>query len=163
MSQIDKPAAQNTWHDVPEISVSNAKDSIKSVLKSNATVKGSSQASSSTSQANHSDGSRSLGPTNTAEVQKRHLSPQPAIGSQAASRDSSPGIRDKISGPVSEGSDANKSQVSDGRERVKNYLSNKISQERLEQTKVRLRKLVLECQEHHDCEFRFGNFCKTSD
>lgn len=50
-----------------------------------------------------------------------------------------------------------KSRAREYRERTKGYLSEKVPQERREQTIWRLKKMVIEVQGHSDCKYQFNH------
>ncbi|KHJ34492.1 hypothetical protein EV44_g6503 [Erysiphe necator] len=146
LSQIDNPAAKNTWHEVTDISSHSLKDRVKSYMP-NLQNKERLQESSMKGHAFHSDESRNPYQSAIRSTPEHKMGPQSSVSQQSFNQDASLKSKDRISGNFSEGSIK---QGSEYRERAIDYLSGKFSEDRREKTKYRLQNLVLECQKHHD-------------
>lgn len=150
LSQIDKPADDNTWHDVPDMSGSNIKNQMKSTYNKKAPVTADDlkdAAGNATQQANPDD------------------SRDPRDAAQYAQRDQQQGTNSGVDakGGLQAGVDTLKRRANENgseqeirdrarerRERTQKYLSTKMPVERRDQTIWRLRKMVVEIQGHPD-------------
>ncbi|KAI1419167.1 hypothetical protein F5Y12DRAFT_794485 [Xylaria sp. FL1777] len=130
LNQIDRPAGDNTWHDAPDFSKENIRSKLQSVYKKSPTRDAKDAANSTIEGTHQPDGT---------------LNPQ--AGAQTAAGVGS----EKINADTSEGdNEAAKNTAAEYRRRAKEYLGKKVPQERRDQTVWRLKKLVLECQQHPD-------------
>jgi len=149
LAQIDKPAADNTWHDVPDMSAGNIKSQIKSNYNKQTPLNKSDlqDAAGNATQSAHPDGSRD--PTDAAALAARDRKEGTASGLDAQSgiQNGAATLRERASENVPE---ETKEQARERKERTKKYLSNKMPEERREQVIWRLKKLVVECQGHPD-------------
>jgi len=141
LSQIDRPAEDNTWHDTPDLS----KDKLRAQAKQSLPFgKGDAkQAAGDINQAAHPEGSRD--PRDTAQLGAHEgQTGQPTgVNAQAAVNVA----KDKVDQNVSE-EDKNKARAR--RDQLNNYLKGKMPDERREQTIWRLKKMVVEIQGHQD-------------
>ncbi|KAI3320455.1 hypothetical protein HD806DRAFT_506424 [Xylariaceae sp. AK1471] len=130
LNQIDQPADDNTWHDAPNLSKDNVKSQLQGVYKRAPT-----------------DDARDAAAT-TAEGARR---PDGTLDPQAGAQTATGVISDKVKANTSEEDrEAAKSTSAEYRNRVREYLNKKVPQDRREQTVWRLKKMVLECQQHPD-------------
>ncbi len=147
LDQIDRPADDNTWHDVPDLSRDNLRNQAKSTFNQQKPLsKGDlNNAAGDASQA--ASGSRD--PADTADRTARDQQ----YGSNSV--DPNQGARAGMSNLRSQASDnvpdETKDRARDARDRTKNYMSEKIPQERREQAIFRLKKMIVEVQGHPDC------------
>lgn len=152
LNQIDKPADDNTWHDVPDMSAGNIKQQIKSQYNQNKPVSGQDvrDAAGNASQAAHPDGSRD--PTDTAALagQDQRYGGASGVDAQSGAQNGAATLKQRASENVDEDT---KQKGRETRDRTKKYLSSKMPEERREQTIWRLKKLVVECQGHPDCKY----------
>jgi len=141
LSQIDHPAEDNTWHEVPDLSRGNIKSQIKNNTPFN--KRDAEKAAGDVNQAAHPGGSRD--PTDTANLAQREgeSGTSQGLDAQAALGET----KQKISENIPE-EDKDRAQAQ--RERVKRYLKGKMPEERREQTIWRLKKMVVEIQGHQD-------------
>lgn len=156
LSQIDKPAADNTWHDVPDMSAGKIKNQIKSTYNKNAPVTTGDlkdAAGNATEQA-HPDGSRdprdlaSAAPDVAQQEQQ-----QPGTSSADLKGGLQTGIDTlKSRADKNKNSEETEEQARIRKERTRKYLTSKMPEERREQTIWRLRKMVVEIQGHPDCK-----------
>ncbi len=157
LGQIDAPAEDNTWHDVPNMSAGNIKQQIRSTYSKNTPInKGDLQdAAGDASQAAHPNGSRD--PADTAALANRdqQYDTNSGVDAQAGTQSGISTLRQRASENIP---DDKKDKARETRERTKNYLSKKMPQERRDQTIWRLKKLVVEIQGHPDCECSISNW-----
>lgn len=149
LAQIDKPADDNTWHDVPDMSAGNIKKQVKSTYSKQTPLhqEDLKVAAGDANQAAHPDGSRD--PTDTAALAQREQQQgiNSGVDGQAGAQNAASTLKQRASENVPE---ETKEKGRKTREQTKNYLSKKMPQERREQTIWRLKKLVVECQGHPD-------------
>ena len=143
LAQIDRPAEDNTWHDVPHIS----RDKLTNQLRSKVPFgKGDAQkVAGDVTQASHPTGSRD--PADAADLALRDQQEGTYSGLDAGAAAGE--LRSQVSDNVPE---EHKDKSRQQRERVRDYISSKMPKERREQTVWRLKKMVVEIQGHQDCE-----------
>ncbi|KAI9719898.1 MAG: hypothetical protein M1828_006028 [Chrysothrix sp. TS-e1954] len=137
LSQIDRAADDNTWHDTPDLSISNMKGQARSAYDKNRPFnkEGAKNALSDAQGAGQGHG------TNTDAAMSGG-----ATGAQ--------NLRDQASANMPE---ETKQRAEDAKNRgretmdkTKNYLSDKMPKERREQSIWRLKKMIVEVQGHQD-------------
>lgn len=155
LSQIDKPADDNTWHDTPDLSRGNLKNQVKSQYNqqkpfSRDEVK---NAAGDATQSAHPSGSRD--PADAANIAARdhqHGSDS-GVDGYGGLKTGAQTLRDQASQNIP---DETKDRAHDIEERTRNksrgYLKEKLPQERRDQTVYRLKKMVVEIQGHQDCK-----------
>jgi hypothetical protein len=150
LAQIDKPADDNTWHDVPDMSAGNIKTQIKSTYSKNTPVtKGDLQdAAGNASENAHPSGSRDPADTAALASQDQQQGTSSGLDAKSGAQSGIATLKQRASDNVS---DETKDQARMRRERTKNYLSSKMPEDRRDQTIWRLRKMVVEIQGHPDC------------
>ena len=151
LNQIDQPADDNTWHDVPNLS----RDALKAQAreqynKQKPFSKGDLQnATGNATQSAHPSGSRD--PTDAAALAAED---QQTGGNSGM--DPHGGANTAISnlrGTASENiPDETKDKARNFGNKTKGYLGDKVPKERREQTIYRLKKMIVEIQSHSDCE-----------
>lgn len=142
LAQIDRPADDNTWHDVPDV------NALKSQYKDKMPFgKGDAKkAAGDVTQASHPTDSRDPADAAALAAQEKQegvstgLNPNAALGE----------ARQQVSENIPE---EQKDRLREQRERTRNYLSGKMPKERREQSIWRLKKMVVEIQGHQDCKF----------
>lgn len=140
LAQLDHPAADNTWHEAPNMSKDSLKGKFQSYYKGNPKEDVKAAVSEGTSEAQATGSSDAQDPATTTAAG------QQAGGGVAATTDA---LRSNVSENVdAETKEKARSRREEYRERAKNYFSRKIPQERRDQTVWRLKKMVLECQQH---------------
>jgi hypothetical protein len=149
LAQIDKPADDNTWHDVPDMSAGNIKQQIKSQYNQKKPLSGDNvrDAAGDATQAAHPDGSRDPADTAALASQDQQYGTQSGLDAKSGAQNGAATLKQRASENINEDT---KNRARETRERTKNYLSKKMPEERREQTIWRLKKLVVECQGHPD-------------
>ncbi|ESZ96076.1 hypothetical protein SBOR_3553 [Sclerotinia borealis F-4128] len=149
LKQIDRPADDNVWHENPNISSGNIKNQMKQTFKKNAPVGRDDvrDAVGDASQNAHPSGSRD--PTDTAQLAGRDQQNNTASGvdGQAGAQAAASTLKQRVSENVPE---ETKQRGRETRDRTKNYLYEKMPEERREQLIYRLKKMVVEIQGHSD-------------
>ena len=152
LSQIDHPAEDNTWHDVPDLSPANVRAQAQARFNRNKPLdKGDLQdAAGNATQSANPAGTRD--PNDAANYGSD-------VDAQGGAMAAAQNLRDKASANIS---DDTKNQARDQANNVKvsakNYMQTKMPKERREQTIWRLKKMIVEIQGHSDCEFKTEGF-----
>lgn len=155
LAQIDKPADDNTWHDVPDISAGNIKNQIKQTYIGNAPI--SSQdvrdAAGDATETAHPDSSRNPADAARVGVRDQYHGTDSGVDAAAGVRSGISTLKDRASNNMD---DDTKDKIRDTKnttqDRTKNYLKQKMPEERRDQTIWRLKKMVVEIQGHPDCK-----------
>lgn len=124
LAQIDRPAADNTWHDTPDLSASSLKNQMKDMFNKNTSL--------TTQDLRDAAGET----TETSGIQS---------GINTLKDRASDNIDDDTKDKIKDAKNATQ-------ERTMNYLRKKMPEERRDQTIWRLKKMVVEIQGHPDCE-----------
>ena len=148
LAQIDRPAEDNTWHDVPNLSRDNMKsqfrsqfDKQKPIGKDDAKQIGNNAADAANAQANATNGvTDQEGNVDQGAAQSAGMSAAGTATDQA---------KDKYNQNVPA---ETREQIANRKKKTMEYLRGKMPQERREQTIWRLKKMVVEIQGHSDCE-----------
>jgi hypothetical protein len=157
LSQIDRPAEDNTWHDVPDLSPGNLKSQLKSQYAQNKPFsRGDVQGAAQTAQDTGINHGQNV-PTSVGETPGDLNGPARAqegagAGVDALKSRAQQNVPDETQDSVREMKDRAHDTKENIAQRSKDYLRQKIPQERRDQTIWRLRKMVAEIQGHPDCE-----------
>ncbi|CAI6340919.1 unnamed protein product [Periconia digitata] len=141
LSQIDRPAEDNTWHEVPNLSAENAKNQLKQ--KSPFGKDDAKKAAGDVSQAAHPEGSRDPAQVADQGAYEAQTGQPAGLDADAAARQA----KQQVDANVPE---EEKERVRNQRQRMNNYLKGKMPTERREQTIWRLKKMIVEIQGHQD-------------
>lgn len=141
LSQIDRPAEDNTWHESPEISKEKLRNQAKSSLPFG--KQEAKQAAGDINQAAHPDGSRDPHDTAALGAQEGQTGQPTGVNAQGAIDVAKQKIDQNI--PEDE-----KDRARARRDQLNNYLKGKMPEERRDQTIWRLKKMVVEIQGHQD-------------
>lgn len=137
LSQIDRPADDHTWHEAPNFSKDNVKSQLQNAYKGDAKQDAKNVANAGINAANpSSQGVDAQAGGGAARDQASHHINQ--------------NISDEDQQQLRETKENAKETANQYRERTKQYLSNKIPEERRDQLIWRLKKMVIECQQHPD-------------
>jgi hypothetical protein len=155
LSQIDRPAADNTWHDAPNVSAGNLKQQLKATINKKTPVDQNDlqDAVGNATENAHPGGSRD--PADAARLASRDQQQGTSSGldAQSGAQAGAATLKQRIDQNVD---DDTKDAARAHRERAKNYLSSKMPEERRDQTIWRLRKMVTEIQGHPDCKLELS-------
>jgi len=150
LQEIDRPAEDNTWHEAPDFSKENFKKQAQGVYKGSLADDAREVVNAGT-QAAHPNGSQSpqdLAATAARDQQEGTSSGVNAQGGiNAALNVVQKKYNENVDGETKEQARQRKEEY---RRRAKEYFNKKMPQERKEQTIWRLKKMVLECQQHPD-------------
>ena len=158
LSQIDEPAEDNTWHDVPDLSPGNLKSQLKSQYAQNKPFsRGDVQDAARTAQdtgINHAQNvptsdDKTPGDLNgPARAQEGARAGVDTLESKAQQN-----VPDETQDSAREMKDRARETKENVAQRSKDFLKQKMPQERRDQTMWRLRKMVAEIQGNPDCEY----------
>jgi Family of unknown function (DUF5923) len=137
LAQLDEPAEDNTWHDVPDLS----KDTLKAQAKSRYEKQKPFGRSDVEQAANNATDAADRQPTVDGEYNQE--------AGQAGAQAAGGTLKEQASANVPEGTKKRGSQAAKA---TKNYLNEKMPKERREQTIWRLKKMITEIQGHSDCK-----------
>ena len=158
MNQIDQPADDNTWHDVPNLSASNLKSQARDQYnKQKPFSRGDVQnAAGDATQAAHPSGSRD--PTDAAmhEAESRDQGMESGNDPRAGANAAAGNLRNQASANIP---DETKDKARNTRDRTTGYMREKVPKERREQTIFRLKKMIVEIQSHSDCKTHSEHTC----
>ncbi|EKD19889.1 hypothetical protein MBM_01841 [Drepanopeziza brunnea f. sp. 'multigermtubi' MB_m1] len=149
LAQIDRPADDNTWHDVPDLSAGKLKKQVKSTYSKQTPLHQNDlkAAAGNASEAAHPDGSRNPADAAALAHQDQRQGTSAGVDGRAGAENAAATLKQRASENVPEDT---KNKGRETRDRTKDYLSNKMPKERREQTIWRLKKLVVEVQGHPD-------------
>ena len=154
LSQIDQPADDNTWHENPDLSRGNIKSQLKNQYNQQKPFsrQDARNAAGDASQSAHPSGSRD--PTDTADLTARdqQRGTDSGVDAQGGAAAGASHLRDQASQNIP---DETKDRARNVGNRSKDYLKEKLPQERRDQTIYRLKKMIVEVQGHQDCEYWF--------
>ncbi|KAJ4304253.1 hypothetical protein N0V88_001866 [Collariella sp. IMI 366227] len=150
LAQIDAPAQDHTWHDAPDFSKGTMKDKFHQYYKGNPKDDAKAAAREGTSHA-HPDGSSDPRDVASAAAYDRQTGANSGVNATGGAMAAKDALRRNVDQNVdNETKDKARARRDEYRERTRNYFSRKMPQERREQTIWRLKKMVLECQQHPD-------------
>jgi hypothetical protein len=151
LNQIDKPAEDNTWHDVPDLSKDNLKNQAKSKYNEQKPFN-KDQAKSAlgdATQAAHPSGSRD--PTDVADLARRdqQQGTNSGVDAQKGLQQGADRLHQQAKENVPE---ETQERARNAKDRTNNYMKEKLPKERREQAIYRLKKMIVEIQGHQDCK-----------
>ncbi|PSN66095.1 hypothetical protein BS50DRAFT_574555 [Corynespora cassiicola Philippines] len=141
LSQIDRPADDNTWHEVPNMSKGNLQSQLKSRVPFG--KKDAEKAAGDVNQAAHPEGVRDPADTAVLAAQEQQEGRATGLNADAAVNEAKQAVSENVP-------EEDKERARRQRERAQNYLKGKMPEERREQTIWRLKKMVVEVQGHQD-------------
>ncbi|KAF6806369.1 hypothetical protein CSOJ01_08864 [Colletotrichum sojae] len=150
LQQIDRPAEDNTWHDAPDFSKENFRKQAQGIYKGSPADDAREVINAGTQSA-HPQGQQS--PQNLAATAARDQTQGTNSGVNA--QNGIEAARNVLEKKYNENVDDEtrekaRQRNEEYRRRTKEYFNKKMPQERKDQTIWRLKKMVLECQQHPD-------------
>lgn len=150
LNQIDQPAEDNTWHEVPDFK--GMKDNaLSKVQKNKPAVKDALK-----SAANDAQAAGEGQPTNQDAAASAASAATSNLQNQADAN-----ISDEQKDQAKEQVDKAQSKINQNLDKTKDYLKEKMPKERREQTIWRLKKMIVEIQGHEDCRHRLSTAAET--
>lgn len=141
LEQIDQPAADNTWHETPDLSKDSLKSQAKNIYGGNPKKDVRDIAHAGTNAADRTG----------SDVASPNLSDPSNYDRVAGQNAAKSVVQDKINNNVNPETKENiKQRNEEYKRRVREYMNKKMPAERRDQTIWRLKKIVLECQQHPD-------------
>jgi hypothetical protein len=149
LSQIDKPADDNVWHDTPDLSRENIKSQLKQTYNKNTPLTGQDlkDAAGDASQTAHPSGSRDPQEAARLVAEDQQQGTSSGVDAQSGANAGLETLKQRASENIPDGY---KESGRATKERTKNYLKEKMPEERREQSIWRLKKMVVEIQGHPD-------------
>jgi len=151
LNQIDEPAADNTWHDAPNLSPGNLKAQARDHYNKQKPFSRSDiqNAKGDATQNAHPDGSRDPADAAKLEADSRNQGTGSGMDPHAGANAATGNLRGTASDNIP---DETKDKARDSKNRTTDYMRTKVPKERREQTIFRLKKMIVEIQSHSDCE-----------
>jgi hypothetical protein len=144
LNRLDEPAEDNTWHDTSNLNRENLMNQAKSNLPfGNKNKQELKEEAKDINQAANPEGTRD--PTHTADLAAREGQTGQNTGLDV--RSGVEAAKEKVDANTSE---EDKQKVRARREQLNNYLRGKMPEERREQVRWRLKKMIVEIQGHQD-------------
>jgi hypothetical protein len=150
LAQIDQPADDNTWHEKPDFSKDKVRTQIQGLYKGDAAKDAAAVANA---------GVNAAQPAETTADAAAGVSATQAVVAQKIQEN----IPAETQQQLKETKKATKLTAAEYRARAKEYLSNKVPEERREQTIWRLKKMILECQQHPDYQQAIGTLLDLAE
>lgn len=151
LSKIDHPAPDNTWHDTPDFSKENLKKQAQGVYKGNNPKDDLRDAAGNATQAAHPSGSNDPHDLAATAAQDRAQGTQSGVDARSGLSAAKNTLQQRVDANVDDDTkESAKQSAEEYRRRTKEYLKKKMPEERREQTIWRLKKMVIECQQHPD-------------
>ncbi len=153
LAQIDKPAADNTWHDTPDVSASGLKNQMKDTFNKNTPLATQDlrDAAGDATETAHPDGSRDPADVARQGARDQYYGNNSGVDAASGVQSGISTLKDRASNNID---DDTKDKIKDTKnatqERTKNYLKQKMPEDRRDQTIWRLKKMVIEIQGHPD-------------
>lgn len=154
LKQIDEPAPDNQWHETPDLS----KDSLKQQIQSRVPIgkKDLQDAAGDATQTAHPSGSRDPADAANLAAEEQQSGQSSGMDAKGGLKQGLSNLKDKASANANEDDKQQareaKDRANDVKDRTREYLKEKMPQERRDQIIYRLKKMVVEIQGHSDCE-----------
>jgi hypothetical protein len=151
LNQIDEPADDNTWHDVPNLSAANLKSQARDQYNKQKPMSRNDlkNAAGDATQTAHPSGSRDPADAAQLEADSRNQGTDSGMDPRAGANQALGNLRGTASQNIP---DETKEQARDTKNRTQDYMRSKIPKERRDQTIFRLKKMIVEIQSHSDCK-----------
>jgi len=140
LQRMDEPAADHTWHEKPDLSKENIRNQAQGVVKNTK----SGQDAQATAERS-ADAARN---------------PDGSIDARAGAKTAINEAKNRVN---PETKDAAKETAAQYRARTREYLGKKVPEERRDQIIWRLKKMVLECQQHPDYQQAIGTLLDLAE
>ncbi|KAI9760901.1 MAG: Mitochondrial distribution and morphology protein 10 [Chaenotheca gracillima] len=149
LSQIDRPADDNTWHEAPDLSKESLKSQVKSTVNKNKPLDQTDlkSAANDAAGATHPSGARDPADVARLEAESRQDGTTAGLDREAAAGAGAGTLKERASENTP---DATKDRLRDAYGSSKEYLQKKMPADRRDQTIWRLKKMVVEIQGHPD-------------
>ena len=155
LSQIDHPAEDNTWHDVPDMSRGNIKSQAQGMYNKNKPFSRNDMMDAAGDATQSANPNNSRDPASSADMMARdqQYGTDSGIDGRQGAQTGIQSLRDRANENMpQETQDRVRGMADNTKARTKGYLSEKLPQERRQQTIYRLKKMIVEIQGHQDCK-----------
>lgn len=151
LNQIDRPADDNEWHDVPDMSRDKLRQQAKSKFNQQKPFsRGDMQeALGDATQAANPSGSRDPADAANVAAHDQRQGTNSGMDAQKGIKSGVDNLKSKMDQNVPQ---ETKEKTRHYNEKTRNYLKEKLPEERRKQAVYRLKKMVVEIQGHEDCE-----------
>ncbi|KAK2055761.1 hypothetical protein LY76DRAFT_519762 [Colletotrichum caudatum] len=150
LQEIDRPAEDNTWHEAPDFSKENFKKQAQGVYKGSLADDARDVVNAGT-QAAHPNGAQNPQDLAATAARDQEQGTSSGVNAQGGLNAALNVVQKKYNENVDdETKEQARQRKEEYRRRAKEYFNKKMPQERKEQTIWRLKKMVLECQQHPD-------------
>ncbi|KAK2035116.1 hypothetical protein LX32DRAFT_607398 [Colletotrichum zoysiae] len=150
LQEIDRPAEDNTWHEAPDFSKENFKKQAQGVYKGSLADDAREVVNAGT-QAAHPNGAQNPQDLAATAARDQQQGTSSGVNAQGGLNAALNVVEKKYNENVDdETKEQARQRKEEYRRRAKEYFNKKMPQERKEQTIWRLKKMVLECQQHPD-------------
>ncbi|KAK1997981.1 hypothetical protein LX36DRAFT_577298 [Colletotrichum falcatum] len=150
LQDIDRPAEDNTWHEAPDFSKENFKKQAQGVYKGSLADDARDVVNAGT-QAAHPNGAQNPQDLAATAARDQQQGTDSGVNAQGGINAALDVVQKKYNENVDdETKEQARQRKEEYRRRAKEYFNKKMPQERKEQTIWRLKKMVLECQQHPD-------------
>jgi hypothetical protein len=153
LAQIDRPAEDNIWHDTPDLSAGNIKNQLKQTVNKNTPVSRQDvkDAAGDATQTAHPGDSRDPAEAARLAAQDQYHGNSSGLDAASGAQQGISTLKDRASNNIDDDTKQRAQDVKENTQtRSKNYLKQKMPEERREQTIWRLKKMVVEIQGHQD-------------
>ena len=152
LNQIDAPAEDNTWHDVPNLSPAQLKAQAQAKFNQNKPFSRGDLQNAAGDASGAAAGTRDPAEAGAVAQDQGADGLDAGAGAGAAAGN----LRDTASANVPDETKDKardlKNRTGDYKNRTKGYLTDKLPKERRDQTIYRLKKMIVEIQSHSDCQ-----------
>jgi len=149
LAQVDRPAQDNVWHDVPDLSANNLKQQMRQNLDRNKPVhrEDLKQAAGNATQAANPDDSRDPRDVTARTAHDQRFGTQSGVDATSGFQAGATHLRDRVQDNVP---DEHQDRVKRQWHSTKDYMNQKFNEDRRKQTIWRLKKMIVEIQGHRD-------------
>ena len=150
LNQIDEPAADNTWHDVPDLSAGNLRAQARDQYNKQKPFSRNDlqNAAGDATQSAHPAGSRDPADAAMLEADSRNQGTTSGMDPRSGADNATSNLRGTASENIP---DETQDRARNTKNRTANYAKSKLPKERRDQTIFRLKKMIIEIQSHSDC------------
>lgn len=152
LSQIDRPAEDNTWHEAPDLSKDSLRERAKGTFNKNAPVNVEDVKQAANDAQNAANVENTRDPRALAErANQERQGADTGVDAQGGINAAFNRLNaNKDDGQFEEQKEKAKNKTNEIQNRTQDYLKGKVPQERRDQTIHRLKKMVVEIQSHED-------------
>lgn len=149
LAQIDRPAQENVWHDVPDISKDNLKQQLRHTVDRNKPVRREDlrEAAGTATQTAHPEDSRDPRDVADRVAQDQRYGTDSGVDARSGLQAGATHLRDRARENVP---DEHQDRANKKWNSTRDYMNNKFNEDRRKQTIWRLKKMIVEIQGHSD-------------